>query len=61
MSVQSVKTAEGFPSENGTVSSNILTFLSCNLTEGRSHFFVVCFSEILINIVLYFITAEGLM
>lgn len=41
--MQSVKTAEGFPSENDTVSSSILIFLFCNLTEESSHFFVVFF------------------
>lgn len=61
MSVQSVRIAEGLPSENGTVSSNILTFLFCNLREKNSHFFAVCCSEILISVVLYFITTESLM
>lgn len=37
MSAQSVKTAECFPSEDGTVSSKNLTLLLCNLiqTEKR--------------------------
>lgn len=37
MSVQSVKTAECFPSEDGTVSSKNLNLLFCNLiqTEKR--------------------------
>lgn len=61
VSVQSFKIAKGLPSENDTVSSNILTFLFSNLREKNSHFFAVCCSEILISIVLYFITTESLM
>lgn len=33
LSVLSFKIAKGLPSENDTVSSNILTFLFCNLRE----------------------------
>lgn len=58
VSVQTIKTAD-FPSENVTVSSSILTILFCNLREESSHFFVVCFSKILINSVVYFITTKS--